>query len=127
MLDFTELILDDFSPIYEQIIRYVKIKIATGTVKPSMELPSRRTLSALLKVNPNTVQKAYRVLEDEGLIHSTTGAKSVLQYTIKDCERIQKELVYEETNRYVKAMKTTNIEYEELLDLIEGIWKENRE
>lgn len=126
MLDFTELIIDDFSPIYEQIIRYVKIKIVSGTVESGMELPSRRTLSALLKVNPNTVQKAYRLLEDEGLIHSTTGAKSILRYNDKDCERIQKELVYEETKRYVKTMKDTNIEYEELLDLIEDIWKESR-
>lgn len=124
MLDFAELILDDFSPIYEQIIRYVKIKIVTDAVEPSMELPSRRTLSALLKVNPNTVQKAYRLLEDEGLIHSSTGAKSILQYTIKDCIRIQRELVYEETKRYIKAMKATNIEHEELIGLIEGIWKE---
>lgn len=126
MLDFTELIIDDYSPIYEQIIRYVKIKIVTGTVESGMELPSRRTLSALLKVNPNTVQKAYRLLEDEGLIYSTTGAKSSLQYTSKDCERLQRELVYEETKRYVKAMQATNIEYEVLIDLIEGIWKENR-
>jgi GntR family transcriptional regulator len=126
MLDFTELIIDDFSPIYEQIIRYVKTKIITDTVESGMELPSRRTLSAILKVNPNTVQKAYRVLEDDGLIYSTTGAKSILQYTSKDRERLQRELVYEETKRYVKAMKTTNIEYEELLDLIEGVWKEIR-
>lgn len=61
------------------------------------------------------------------MIHSTTGARSFLQYSTKDCERIQKELVYEETKRYVKAMKATNIEYEELIDLIEGIWKESRE
>lgn len=126
MLDFTELIIDDFSPIYEQIIRYVKIKIVAGAVESGMDLPSRRNLSALLKVNPSTVQKAYRILEEEGVIYSTTGAKSILQYNEKDYERIQKELVYEETKRYVKAMKATNIKYEELMYLIEGIWKENR-
>lgn len=76
MLSFSHLILADGVPIYQQILRYVKLGIAGGTIAHGEELPSRRVVSALLGVNPNTVQKAYRLLEEEGLILSHTGAKS---------------------------------------------------
>ena len=57
-------------------MRYVKRGVVSGAIVDGDELPSRRVVSALLGVNPNTVQKAYRALEDEGLIESHTGAKS---------------------------------------------------
>ena len=72
MLSFSHLILADGVPIYQQILRYVKLGIAGGTIAHGEELPSRRVVSALLGVNPNTVQKAYRLLEEEGLILSHT-------------------------------------------------------
>lgn len=76
MVSFADLLLTDGIPIYQQILRYVKGGIAGGTIAHGEELPSRRVVSALLGVNPNTVQKAYRLLEEEGLIQSHTGAKS---------------------------------------------------
>lgn len=66
MLSFSHLILADGVPIYQQILRYVKLGIAGGTIAHGEELPSRRVVSALLGVNPNTVQKAYRLLEGGG-------------------------------------------------------------
>ena len=63
-------------PIYLQMIRHVKQGLAAGSVQNGDELPSRRILSAMLAVNPNTVQKAYRQLEEEGLIQSRPGAGS---------------------------------------------------
>ena len=46
---------------------------SSGIICDGDELPSRRVLSALLGVNPNTVQKAYRELERQGYIYTTTG------------------------------------------------------
>ena len=68
MLSFSRFVPEEGLPIYLQIIRHVKRGIAAGTVQGGDELPSRRMLSAQLGVNPNTVQKAYRLLEEEGLI-----------------------------------------------------------
>ena len=76
MLSFSGFRLEDGSPIYQQIIRYLEQGIAAGTIRDGDGLPSRRVLSAQLGVNPNTVQKAYRLLEEEGLIQSHPGAKS---------------------------------------------------
>ena len=60
-------------PIYLQIIMYVKRGAVSGAVADGDELPSRRVLSALLGVNPNTVQKAYRELERQGYVYTTSG------------------------------------------------------
>ena len=68
MVSFEQLVLNDRSPIYLQIVRFVQRGIISGAIQNQEELPSRRVLSSLLSVNPNTVQRAYKIMEDEGLI-----------------------------------------------------------
>ena len=68
VISFENFIMEDGSPIYQQILRYIKRGVIAGSIKDGDELPSRRVLSAMLGVNPNTVQKAYRMLEEEELI-----------------------------------------------------------
>ena len=64
MISFEQFRMEDGVPIYLQILLYIKRGMVAGTVVDGDELPSRRMLSALLSVNPNTVQKAYRMLEE---------------------------------------------------------------
>ena len=64
LVTFEGLRLEEGMPIYLQIIRYLERGIAAGTVRDGDELPSRRVLSARLGVNPNTIQKAFRALEE---------------------------------------------------------------
>lgn len=59
---------DDPRPVYRQIVDEVHRCIAVGVLKASDPLPAVRTLAATLKVNANTVQHAYRTLEQEGLV-----------------------------------------------------------
>ncbi|WP_046213266.1 GntR family transcriptional regulator [Paenibacillus wulumuqiensis] len=63
-------------PIYEQLMDKIKEMILYGILKPDEQLPSVRTLSGQLTVNPNTIQKAYRELEREGYIYSQAGKGS---------------------------------------------------
>lgn len=81
MLSFSGFRLEDGSPIYQQIIRYLEQGIAAGTIRDGDGLPSRRVLSAQLGVNPNTVQKACRMLEEAGLITSRSGPRANLPWT----------------------------------------------
>ena len=60
-------------PIYEQIVDSVRAGIAAGIHRPGEMLPSLRTMALELVVNPNTVQRAYEVLEREGIVHSRRG------------------------------------------------------
>ena len=60
-------------PIYEQIVEEIEREIVTGLVGEMEQLPSIRELSALLGINPNTIQKAFLDLDRAGIIVSTPG------------------------------------------------------
>ena len=113
MLSFSHLSLADGVPIYQQILRYVKLGIAGGTIAHGEELPSRRVVSALLGVNPNTVQKAYRLLEEEGLILSHTGAKSTVVADEAAQSRVRGELLQAEVRDTIAAMKHMGLSRQE--------------
>lgn len=124
MVSFDNLILAEGVPIYQQILRHVKLGIAGGTIANGEELPSRRVVSALLGVNPNTVQKAYRLLEEEGLIQSHTGAKSAVVADQAAQARVRAELLGAEVQAAVDAMKTMGLSRQQALDLVDQLWKE---
>lgn len=65
-------------PVYLQIVEQVKLAAATGVVREGEALPSIRPLAEELKVNRNTVAKAYAELETLGLIESFAGKGSVV-------------------------------------------------
>ena len=117
---------DGFGPIYVQIIRFVKQGIAAGSVCAGDELPSRRMLSALLGVNPNTAQKAYRLLEEEGLIESRSGAASYVTADGDAVARVRAELLESDARLLVGAMRRAGASREEALALITKLWEEQR-
>lgn len=60
-------------PIYEQIVEKFQMLIITGALEPDSQMPSVRSLAVDLSINPNTIQKAYAVLEQEGYIYPVKG------------------------------------------------------
>jgi GntR family transcriptional regulator len=66
-------------PIYEQLIRQIKHAIMTGVIKPGDQLPTVRDLAIDLVVNPNTVARAYRELEQAGLVDSNTRRGTIVK------------------------------------------------
>jgi GntR family transcriptional regulator len=60
-------------PIFSQIMEGVRLAVATGRVSPGERIPSIRDLAVELRVNPNTVARAYQELERAGLIESRRG------------------------------------------------------
>ncbi len=124
MISFETFILEDDSPIYLQIIRYVKRGIVSGTIENGEEMISRRALSALLGVNPNTVQKAYHILEEEGIIRSRAGAKSCVEVDDVMKKQIRLTLLKQDTLEWVKAMKQMGVDWTEASKLAEENWEE---
>lgn len=124
MVSFDDLVLLDGVPIYQQILRHVKLGIAGGTMAPGDALPSRRVVSALLGVNSNTVQKAYRLLEEEGLIQSHPGAKSCVAADEAARARVRAELLQEQAQQAVAALKRMGLSKEAALELIAQHWEE---
>ncbi|MBR6575469.1 MAG: GntR family transcriptional regulator [Clostridia bacterium] len=123
MITFDNFIKEDGQPIYLQILLHIKRGIIAGTVKDGDELPSRRVLSALLGVNPNTVQKAYRLLEEEGLMQSHAGAKSYMSLAPDRVERIRAELLENDARAIVAAMRQMGLNREEAIALIGRYWE----
>lgn len=124
LVSFDRFSLAEGSPIYSQIIRFIKAGIVAGTIADGDELPSRRVLSALLGVNPNTIQKACRLLEEEGLLQSRMGAKSFIAVTAAEAEAIRVQLLEEDALTLVQAIRRMGVSREEARGLLERLWNE---
>src|SRR5918994_7493249 len=70
-------------PIYLQLMEQVKHAIETGALRPGEQLPGMRPLAEELVINPNTVAKAYRELEHEGVIELRHGAGAFVSRTAR--------------------------------------------
>jgi GntR family transcriptional regulator len=60
-------------PIYLQVVERIKERIAAGELKPGIQLPTVRSLALELRVNFNTVARAYRILDETGIISTQQG------------------------------------------------------
>ena len=122
MISFEAFRQTDGTPIYLQIIRYIQQGLAAGTIRDGDELPSRRVVSALLAVNPNTVQKAFRLLEDEGLAVSRAGAKSYVQASPQQIAALRRVLLETEMQAMVDAAKRIGLTREEAHRLLDTLY-----
>jgi GntR family transcriptional regulator len=69
-------------PIYLQLMRQVKHAVVTGALPGGTQLPSVRQLAGELVINPNTVVRAYRELENEGLLEAVAGRGWFVSYGV---------------------------------------------
>ncbi|MBE7004153.1 MAG: GntR family transcriptional regulator [Ruminococcaceae bacterium] len=127
MISFDDFRAEDGSPLYYQILRHIRRGIASGVIEDGDALPSRRVLSATLGINPNTVQRAYRELEEEGLISNHSGAKSYVVLNSAAVERVRRELVESEARALVVSLKKSGVTKGEALSLVDKLWEEDEE
>ena len=124
MVSFEAFRTVDGTPVYLQIINFIKRGAIAGTIRDGDELPSRRVLSALLGINPNTVQKAFHMLEEEHLLASRTGAKSCMSLPPDTLDALRREVLSDELRAMARTLRQLGISREEALRLIEQAWKE---
>jgi len=124
MISFDNFIHPDGVPIYLAVIRHIERGAAAGTIRNGDELPSRRMLSALLGVNPNTIQKAYRILEENGLIESHGGAKSTMTLDDEKISRIRRDLIAADAGDFIRSMTAMGLGKSEALTLLDRLWEE---
>ncbi len=105
-------------PVYLQIVRYFKEKIAIGELEPGVEIPSRRELANRMKVNPNTAQRAYKEMEEQGLIYTEKNHPSKITTDTKILGEVREELLVEAVDMFVTSVRSINVPVEELLDLV---------
>ncbi|HQZ19617.1 MAG TPA: GntR family transcriptional regulator [Trichococcus flocculiformis] len=118
------MIFDKRSPVYEQIIEMHKQKIVSGAFQPGQEIPSRRELATQLKVNPNTVQRAYKEMEGLGLIYTDGNSLSKITESQSKIQILRQELLDEALQGFIETVRTIGLEDEAVLDLIKKRLKE---
>ncbi|MHC4153741.1 MAG: GntR family transcriptional regulator [Planctomycetota bacterium] len=103
-------------PVYQQIIDQVKRDIALGRLLKEEKLPTVRQLAARLAINPNTIAKAYRQLEQEGIITTRPGAGAFVAALDSNLSKaVRKKLLCEDIERVVVDAVHMQIEKQELL------------
>lgn len=106
-------------PVYVQVIRHFKEKIATGGYEPGEEIPSRRELANQLKINPNTAQRAYKEMEEQGLIFTEGNLPSRITKDELVLRQLREELILEAVEAFVESVRAINVPLQEALNLVE--------
>ena len=118
-----QLKLDSRSPVYMQVIDYFKQQIASGALEMGEEVPSRRELANRLKINPNTVQRAYKEMEAQALIHTDGNMPSKVTQDPQVVVGIRDELLADALDEFVTSAKVLQVPLEELLPLVENKYR----
>ncbi|ALC90646.1 GntR family transcriptional regulator [Bacillus sp. FJAT-18017] len=112
-------------PVYLQVVRYFKEQIANGALEAGQDIPSRRELAAMLKINPNTAQKAYKEMEDQNLIHTERNFPSRVTTDTNVLNSVREELLTEAVDSFLTSVKHINVPLDELLNLIKDKYQSN--
>lgn len=105
-------IFDNERPIYIQLAEFIRKDIISRKYKKGEKLPSVRELALIMKVNPNTMQKALTELENEKLIYTERTNGKFVTEDEKLIENIKKQLAKKKVNNYINSMKDIGINYE---------------
>lgn len=111
---------DKREAVYIQVIRYFKEQIAIGELKSGQEIPSRRELAQQLKINPNTVQRAYKEMEEEGLIYTDGNKPSIVTEEKKRIKEIRESLITEAIDQFVDRITSLQIPKEQVFELVQS-------
>lgn len=120
-----ELELDPRIPVYLQVVRHFKELIATGRLKAGEVIPSRRELAAMLQINPNTAQRAYREMEEQKLIVTEGNTASRVTTDEQILRSVRSELLEAEAEAFVKAVRKIDVTLDELMDLLKRKYAED--
>jgi GntR family transcriptional regulator len=110
-------------PIYSQIADRVKFAVAGGVLRPGDLVPSVRELSKQLVVNPNTVARAYRDLQTEGLVESVRGmGLQVCEGAVEQCRAARRNLVRQQIRTAIEEARRSQMEPAEIETILREEW-----
>ena len=111
-------------PLYEQLVEQLRRQIVLGGMKAGAAMPSVRQLATELGINPNTIQKAYRRMEEEGMILSIPGKGSFVSDDLADMLTKQREDQRSKARQTLQACREMGLTKEEITQMVEEIYKE---
>lgn len=119
--------IDNRSPVYMQVIDYFKEKIASGELAMGEEMPSRRELARSLSINPNTVQRAYKEMEEAKLIYTDGNMPSKVTKDRQIIQQVREQLVTNALEQFVERMQRLNIPLDHIDQLLKDSYEKARE
>jgi GntR family transcriptional regulator len=108
----------DNIPIYNQIMNLIKRDIVLKKRSGGDKLPSIRELSEKLKVNPNTISRAYLELEREGITYTQRGTGTFIKEDDKMIEEIKKQSALKVISEFVNGMKSLGFCGDEIIQIV---------
>jgi GntR family transcriptional regulator len=119
-------------PIYTQIVNQVQSQVAGGVLRPGDQLPTVRALAEELRVNFNTVARAYRILDEARIISTQQGRGTYITEVPppKVTERLRKEALEALTQRYISEAIRLDFSKKEISEMINAqlkSWNANAE
>jgi GntR family transcriptional regulator len=113
----------DDRPIYGQIADRMKFAVAAGVLRPGDLVPSVRELSKQLVVNPNTVARAYRDLQTEGLLESVRGmGMQVADGAVERCRSARREMVRQRLRQAIEEARQSKMDPAEIEAILHEEW-----
>jgi len=122
--DWTEITFNTRDPVYLQVVRHFKERIATGRLTAGQIVPSRRELGTLMKINPNTVQRAYKEMEEQQLITTEGNSPSRITSNIDLLNQARAELLGGAVDAFVASVRKIDVPIDELLQLIRNRYED---
>jgi GntR family transcriptional regulator len=119
-------------PIYTQIVNQVQAQIASGIIKPGNQLPTVRALAEELRVNFNTVARAYRILDEARIISTQQGRGTYIteKPPPEVNEKLRRETLEALTHRYISEairLDFSNSEIRQMVSDLLKVWNEAKE
>lgn len=111
-------------PVYEQLIKQVEDQVLKGIMKEGDKMPSVRSLSMELSINPNTIQKAYMELVDKrGILVSVPGKGSFISAEALKIVGNQSKEKLSDLKEIVRKLAYAGVSKSEITDMIEEVYK----
>ncbi len=117
----------DAKPIYEQVKEGIRKLVVSGALKPEEKLPSVREMASKFAINPNTIARAYRELEEEGYVYTRNGKGTYVSEHLEISDGRKEELlkVFDETARELLYLSVSKEELKEHIECLEERSEEN--
>ena len=109
---------DEKVPIYTQIMDLLKRDIINKKILEGEKLPSVREISSKLRVNPNTVQRAYQELEREGITYTLRGTGTFVKEDFNMISDLKKEMAKDVICAFINGMKDLGFDSKEIINIV---------
>lgn len=112
-------------PVYEQIVQQIEKYILTGLLSPGEKMPSVRSLSLQMNLNPNTVQRSYAELDRKGVIYSSAGVGTFIADSATDILKQERRKNMTVLKPFIHDLILSGIQKQEIFEMIEQTYEED--